>query len=63
MYISSTSNAMKYSLFLLLLMKLNLVALYDLGFSVIDASIIPDGKQYVMFLENETRYPVERTFV
>ena len=34
--------------------------LYDPGFSVIDASIIKDGNHYVMFLKNETRYPVEK---
>jgi beta-xylosidase len=34
--------------------------LYDPGFSVIDASIVKDGKQWVMFLKNETRYPVEK---
>ncbi|MEP7107316.1 MAG: glycoside hydrolase family 43 protein [Ferruginibacter sp.] len=34
--------------------------LYDPGFSVIDASIVPNGDQYVMFLKNETRYPVEK---
>lgn len=34
--------------------------LYDPGFSVIDASIVPDGKQWIMFLKNETRYPVEK---
>jgi hypothetical protein len=34
--------------------------LYDPGFSVIDASIVPDGKEYVMFLKNETRQPAEK---
>jgi len=34
--------------------------LYEPGFSVIDASIVPDGKQWLMFLKNETRYPVEK---
>ena len=34
--------------------------LYDPGYSVIDASIVPEGKRYVMFLKNETRYPVEK---
>lgn len=34
--------------------------LYDPGFSVIDASIVRDGKNWVMFLKNETRYPVEK---
>jgi len=34
--------------------------LYDPGFSVIDASIVSDGKRYIMFLKNETRSPVEK---
>lgn len=34
--------------------------LYEPGFSVIDASIVQDGKRYVMFLKNETRWPVEK---
>lgn len=34
--------------------------LYEPGFSVIDATIVPNGKQYVMFLKNETRSPVEK---
>jgi hypothetical protein len=34
--------------------------LYDPGFSVIDASIVRNGKQWIMFLKNETRYPVEK---
>ena len=34
--------------------------LYDPGFSVIDASIVPDGKGYIMFLKNETKFPVEK---
>lgn len=34
--------------------------LYDPGFSVIDASIVSEGKRYVMFLKNETRSPVEK---
>ncbi|HYO22825.1 MAG TPA: glycoside hydrolase family 43 protein [Flavisolibacter sp.] len=34
--------------------------LYEPGFSVIDATIVHDGKQYVMFLKNETRSPVEK---
>ncbi|MCW3107666.1 MAG: beta-galactosidase [Segetibacter sp.] len=34
--------------------------LFDPSFSVIDASIQPDKKGYVMFLKNETRYPVEK---
>lgn len=34
--------------------------LYDPGFSVIDASIVANGKQWIMYLKNETRYPVEK---
>lgn len=34
--------------------------LYEPGFSVIDASIIQDGKRYIMFLKNETKAPVEK---
>lgn len=34
--------------------------LYNPGFSVIDASIVKDGKQWVMFLKNETKSPVEK---
>lgn len=34
--------------------------LYEPGFSVIDANIVKEGKRYVMFLKNETRYPVEK---
>jgi hypothetical protein len=34
--------------------------LYDSGFSVIDANIVKEGKRYVMFLKNETRWPVEK---
>ncbi len=31
--------------------------LYDKGFNVIDATLLPDGDRYVMFLKDETRYP------
>lgn len=34
--------------------------LYEPGFSVIDATIVADGKRYVMFLKNETRSPAEK---
>lgn len=34
--------------------------LYDPGFSVIDATIAANGNEYVLFLKNETRYPVEK---
>ena len=34
--------------------------LYDRGFNVIDASIAPVGKKFVMFLKDETRYPPQK---
>lgn len=34
--------------------------LYDKGFNVIDASIVPDGKQFIMFLKDETREPAQK---
>ncbi len=34
--------------------------LYEPGYSVIDASIVHDGRQWVMFLKNETRQPAEK---
>ncbi len=34
--------------------------LYDKGFNVIDASIVHDGKQYIMFLKDETRTPPQK---
>jgi hypothetical protein len=34
--------------------------LYDKGFNVIDATIIKNGKQYIMFLKNETRKPAQK---
>lgn len=34
--------------------------LYDRGFNVIDATIIPNGKQFVIFLKDETREPVQK---
>lgn len=34
--------------------------LYDKGFNVIDASILPVGKKYVMFLKDETRNPPQK---
>ena len=34
--------------------------LYDKGFNVIDASIVPDGKKFIMFLKDETRYPPQK---
>lgn len=33
---------------------------YDPGFNVIDATIVRDGRRYVMFLKDETRQPVAR---
>jgi hypothetical protein len=34
--------------------------LFDKGFNVIDATIVPDGKQFVLFLKDETRNPVQK---
>lgn len=34
--------------------------LYDKGFNVIDASIVPHGNKYIMFLKDETRYPPQK---
>lgn len=34
--------------------------LYDPGFNVIDASIIKDGKRFIMFLKDETREPAQK---
>ncbi|HEY6503071.1 MAG TPA: glycoside hydrolase family 43 protein [Chitinophagaceae bacterium] len=34
--------------------------LYDQGFNVIDASIVPDGDKFIMFLKDETRYPPQK---
>jgi len=34
--------------------------LYDKGFNVIDASIVLDGKKYIMFLKDETRIPAQK---
>jgi len=34
--------------------------LYDPAFSVIDATIKKDNNRFIMFLKNETRYPVEK---
>jgi hypothetical protein len=34
--------------------------LYDNGFNVIDASIVPDGKRFVMFLKDETPEPPQK---
>jgi len=34
--------------------------LYDKDFNVIDATIQPNGKQYVMFLKDETRKPAQK---
>ena len=51
MYYTTTKKFKKFS-------KAKL--LYDPGFSVIDATILKDNNRYVMFLKNETRYPVEK---
>ncbi|WP_343303856.1 glycoside hydrolase family 43 protein [Chitinophaga niabensis] len=34
--------------------------LYDHGFNVIDATIVPNGKEYIMFLKDETRTPPQK---
>jgi len=34
--------------------------LFDPGFSSIDATIVKDGKQFVMFFKNETKLPAEK---
>ncbi|MBK8090310.1 MAG: glycoside hydrolase family 43 protein [Chitinophagaceae bacterium] len=34
--------------------------LYDKGFNVIDATIVPDGKRFIMFLKDETREPAQK---
>ena len=34
--------------------------LYDKGFNVIDASIVADGKKFIMFLKDETRFPPQK---
>ncbi|MRG47512.1 family 43 glycosylhydrolase [Chitinophaga sp. SYP-B3965] len=34
--------------------------LYDHGFNVIDATIIPNGNEYIMFLKDETRNPPQK---
>lgn len=34
--------------------------LFDPGYSCIDATIIPDGKRFVMFFKDETRSPVQK---
>lgn len=34
--------------------------LYDKGFNVIDATIQKNGKRYIMFLKDETRYPPQK---
>lgn len=50
-YYTTTKDFKKYS-------KTKL--LYEPGFSVIDASIVKHGKHWIMFLKNETRWPVEK---
>lgn len=34
--------------------------LYDPGFNVIDATIVPDGNRFVMFMKDETREPAQK---
>jgi hypothetical protein len=38
----------------------NTKLLYEPGFNVIDATIVPDGKEYIMFLKDETREPAQK---
>lgn len=51
MYYTTTKNFKSFS-------KTKL--LYNQGFNVIDASIVFDGEQYVMFLKDETRNPPQK---
>jgi len=51
MYYSSTKNFKSWS---------RAKILYDPGYSVIDASIVKNGNEYLMFLKNETRAPAEK---
>ena len=51
MYYVTTKDLQKFS-------KAKL--LYDKDFSVIDATIFPVGKKYVMILKDETRYPPQK---
>jgi hypothetical protein len=51
MYYSYTKNFEKFS---------KPKVLYDKGFNVIDATIVPDGKKYIMFLKDETRLPPQK---
>ena len=37
--------------------------LYDPGFSVIDAHIVKEGNQYLMFAKNETDFPVPAKYL
>ena len=53
MYYVTTKNFKKFS-------KTKL--LYDKGFNVIDASIVPDGNRFIMFLKDETRYPAAKKY-
>jgi hypothetical protein len=50
-YYTTTKNFKKFS-------KTRM--LYNQGFNVIDASIVYDGSQYIMFLKDETRYPPQK---
>ena len=34
--------------------------LYDPGFNVIDATIVPDGNRFVLFMKDETREPAQK---
>jgi hypothetical protein len=52
MYYTTTKDFKKFS-------KTKL--LYDKGFNVIDATIVPDGKKYIMFLKDETKIPPQKS--
>ena len=51
MYYVTTKDFMQFS-------KTGL--LYDQGFNVIDATIVPAGEKFVMFLKDETRHPPQK---
>ncbi len=51
MYYTATPDFKKFSLTKLL---------YEPGFNVIDATIVPNGNEYLMFLKDETREPPQK---
>lgn len=51
MYFVSTRNFKKFS---------KTKVLYNRDFNVIDATIVPNGKNYIMFLKDETRNPPQK---